>query len=166
MNIYLAFAILFFLGLFQTTIAPRITLMGVQPDLVLMAVVSWSLLRGSEEGMLWALIGGITMDIFSTAPFGISTLALLIVGFLSGLGHRNVFRFQLLVPALAIPLATLLYQSVLLGLLYTLGWRTDFMPTVAGVIFPTMLINTLGMPIVYLAVRLLHRRTGREEITW
>ena len=27
--------------------------------LVLMAVVAWSVLRGSREGMVWALIGGI-----------------------------------------------------------------------------------------------------------
>ena len=166
MNTYLSFAILFSLALFQSTVTPNIKLMGVQPDLMLMAVVSWSLLRGSEDGMLWALIGGIMMDMFSSAPFGASALALLITGFLSGLGHRNIFRLALVVPALVIPVATLLYQLILFGLLYAFGWRTNLIPTLSRVIFPSMLVNTLGMPIVYLTTRLLHRRTKREEIVW
>jgi rod shape-determining protein MreD len=164
MNTYLSFAILFSLALVQSTVTPNVKLLGVQPDLMLMVVVSWSLLRGSEEGMLWALIGGIMIDMFSTVPFGASTLALLITSFLSGLGHRNIFRLALLVPALVIPVATLLYQLILYGLLYAFGSRTNLMITLSRIVFPSMLVNTLGMPIVYLTARLLHRRTKREEI--
>ena len=164
MNQYLSFGILFFLALLQATVMPRITVLGVHPDLMLMAVTSWSLLRGSEEGMLWALIGGVVMDLFSGAPFGVCTLALLIVSFLSGLGQRNVFRLDLLVPILAIPVATLAYQLIVLGLLAALGWRAGWGASLSHVILPSMLVNTLGMPAVYLSARLLHHRTVGEEI--
>jgi rod shape-determining protein MreD len=164
MNQYLAFAVLFCLALLQTTVMPRITVLGVHPDLVLMVVTSWSLLRGSEEGMLCALIGGVMMDLFSGAPFGVCTLSLLIVSFLAGLGQRNVFRFDLLIPILAVPLATLTYQLITLGLLFALGWHADWQANLTHVVFPSMLVNTLGMPFVYLAARLLHHRTRREEV--
>lgn len=164
MNQYLAFAILFCLALLQTTVMPRITVLGVHPDLMLMVVTSWSLLRGAEEGMLWALVGGLAMDLFSGASFGVCTLALLVVSFLSGLGQRNVFRLDLLVPILAIPVATLVYQLIVLGLLAALGWRAGWGVSLSHVVLPSMLVNTLGMPAVYLAARLLHRRTAGEEI--
>jgi rod shape-determining protein MreD len=164
MNQYLSFAILFCLALLQTTVVPRITVLGVHPDLVLMVVTSWSLLRGAEEGMLWALVSGIVMDLFSGAPFGVCTLALLIVSFLSGLGQRNVFRFDLVLPILAAPPATLVYQLVIYGLLFALGWRANWKASLNQVILPSVVVNTLGMPVVYLLARLLHRRTGREEI--
>lgn len=164
MNQYLSFAILFCLALLQTTVMPRITVLGVHPDFVLMVITSWSLLRGSEEGMLWALVGGVVMDLFSGAPFGVCTLSLLVVSFLSGLGQRNVFRFDLLTPILAIPLVTLVYQLIILGLLFVFGWRADWKVSLNQVVFPSMLVNTMGMPIVYLAARLLHRRTEPKEV--
>jgi rod shape-determining protein MreD len=164
MNQYLSFAILFCLSLLQSTVMPRITLLGVHPDLVLMAVISWSLLRGSEEGMLWALIGGVIMDLLSGAPFGICTLALLIASFASGLGQHHIMRADLLIPVIVIPPATLVYHLILLGALAALGWRAEWNTSLRRVVLPSMLINSLGMPVVYLLVRWLHRRMSREEI--
>jgi len=166
MNPYLMFAFLFVLALLQSTVMPRVTLLGVHPDLMLMTVTSWSLLRGAEAGMLWALIGGVIMDLFSGAPFGVCTLSLLIVSFLSGLGERSIFRFDLLIPILAIPVASLAYGGVTLALLSVLGWPVEWGESLTQVILPCALINTLGMPAVYLGMRMLHRRTGREEIPW
>ncbi len=166
MNQYLAIGIMFGLGLLQSTVAPHITVLGVHPDLVLMAVTAWSLLRGSEEGMLWALIGGVVMDLFSSAPFGVCTLALLIVGFAAGFGARNILRLDLLMPILVIVPATLVYQLVILGLLSLLGWRAGWGAGLSRIVFPSLLVNTIGMPFVYLLARFLHRRTRREEISW
>jgi rod shape-determining protein MreD len=166
MSAYLAFAILFLLALLQSTVMPHITLMGVHPDLMLMAVTAWSLLRGSEEGMLWALVGGIVLDLLSGAPFGIWTLALLVVGFAAGLGQRNVFRFDLLIPILVTPFATLVHQLIALGMLSLLGWHAGWNKGLTRVIFPSILVNTLTMPIVYLIARWVHRRTGQERISW
>ncbi|MBN1640556.1 MAG: rod shape-determining protein MreD [Anaerolineae bacterium] len=165
MNQYVAFLLMFALALLQSTVMPRIAILGVQPDLVLMAVTSWSILRGPEEGMLWALVGGVVMDLFSGAPFGVSTLALLAVSFVSGFGPRNVLRLDILLPIAIIPLATLLYQLITLGLLSMLGWQTSWAESLRHIVLPSLLVNSLGMPIVYLLVRRLHHRTAREEIS-
>jgi rod shape-determining protein MreD len=164
MNQYLSFAILFCLSLLQSTVMPHITILGVHPDLVLMAVTSWSLLRGSGEGMLWALIGGVIMDLLSGAPFGICTLALLIASFGSGFGQHHIMKADLLIPVLVIPPATFVYQLILLGALAALGWRSGWSTSLRHVVLPSMLVNSLGMPVIYLLARWLHRRMGREEI--
>ena len=166
MNLYLTVALLLVLALVQSTVMSRVTVLGVHPDLMLMAVTSWSLLRGTQEGMRWALVGGVALDLLSGARFGVSTLSLLIVSFLSSVGERNVFRFDLLVPLLAIPLATLLYNGAVLLLLRILGWPTEWGTGLTRVVLPATLVNTLGMPIVYLVMRALDRRVGREEINW
>ena len=166
MSPYLSIGIMFSLALLQATVMPHITVLGVHPDLVLMVVVAWSVLRGSKEGMVWALIGGVVMDLFSAAPFGISTLALLIVGFASGLGQASFFRIDLLVPIVVIVPATLAYQLCIAGLLTLLtgavGWGTRF----GQIILPSILVNSVGMILVYVLTRWLHRRTRREEIAW
>ena len=166
MNPYLYFSILFGLALLQSTVMPKITVLGVHPDLVLMAVTSWSLLRGAEEGMLWALISGVILDLLSGAPFGVYSLALLTIGFAAGLGQRNMLRVDILAPIVAIPLATLAYLLITMALLSVLGWDMEWGARVGAVVLPSILVNSLGMPFVYLPARLLHRRVAREEISW
>jgi rod shape-determining protein MreD len=166
MNPYLYFGVLLGLALLQSTVMPKITVLGVHPDLVLMAVTSWSLLRGSEEGMLWALVGGVALDLFSGAPFGIYSLSLLLIGFAAGLGPRNMLRIDILAPILVIPLSTLVYLLATMALLSALGWEMEWGARLRTVLLPSILVNSLGMPFVYLPARLLHRRVAREEISW
>jgi rod shape-determining protein MreD len=166
MNPYLYFGLLCGLALLQSTVMPKITLLGVHPDLLLMAVTSWSLLRGSEEGMLWALIGGVALDLFSSAPFGVYSLALLLIGFAAGLGQRNMLRIDILAPVLVIPLSTLVYVLVTMAMLSVLGWEMEWGARLRTVLLPSILVNSLGMPFVYLPARLLHHRVAREEISW
>jgi rod shape-determining protein MreD len=164
MNAYLTFLVLFIVTLLQSTVMTRITIIGVHPDLMLMVITSWSLLRGVQEGMLWALIGGVPMDLLASNRFGVHTLALLAVSFGSGFGERTVFRFEILMPILVIPLATLGYQLMIMGGLSLFGWPVLWGTYMTTVVFPSMLVNTICMPIVYLIVRVLHRRTYREEM--
>ncbi|MBL7202215.1 MAG: rod shape-determining protein MreD [Anaerolineae bacterium] len=166
MNPYLMLTTLFGLAVLQSTVMPRIHILGVHPDLMLMVVTSWSLLRGSEEGMLWALIGGAIVDLFSAAPFGVCTLSLLIVSFLSGLGERHIFRFDLLIPILVIPVVSLVYGGLTLVLLRVLGWTAGWRDSLTQVLLPFSLVNTLLMPLVYLIMRTLYRRTARKETSW
>jgi rod shape-determining protein MreD len=166
MNPYLYFGILFGTALLQSTVMPKITLLGVHPDLVLMAVTSWSLLRGAEEGMLWALVSGVILDLLSGAPFGVYSLTLLVIGFAAGLGQRNMLRIDILAPIIVIPLATLVYVLVVATLLKLLGWEMAWGARLKAVLLPSILVNSLAMPFIYLPVRLLHHRVGREEISW
>lgn len=166
MNPYGSFLLLSLLALLQSTLLPQIKVLGVQPDLVLLTVISWSLLRGAEEGMLWALIGGLALDTLSSAQVGVNTLPLLLISFLAGLWQRGLIRLDVLVPFLAIPLATLVYQGGMVALLKLLGWPATWQASLRYAILPTTLINTLLMPLVYVLMRWIHRRTRSEEIAW
>ena len=166
MNAYLTFVILGALAILQSTVLPQITVLGVYPDVMLMVVTSWSLLRGSEEGMLWALIGGLMLDLLSSAPFGVCTLPLLLVSFLCGLSQRGIFRFDLLIPIFVIPVATLVYGGTVLILLKLLGWPVTLGEGLQYVILPSMLVNTLGIPFVYVLMRLLDTRARHERMAW
>jgi rod shape-determining protein MreD len=166
MNAYWSFLLLSFLALLQSTLLPQVRVLGVQPDLVLLTVVAWSLLRGSQEGMLWALIGGLALDTLSSARLGINTLPLLLISFLAGLWQRGLVRLDVLVPFMAIPVATLVYQGLMVALLKLLGWPATWQAAWNYSILPAMLINTLLMPVIYVLMRWMHRRTRDENIDW
>ena len=166
MNAYWSFLLLSLLALLQSTLLPQLQVFGVQPDLVLLTVVSWSLLRGAEEGMLWALIGGLALDALSSARLGVNTLPLLLISFLAGLWQRGLVRLDVLIPFLAIPIATLVYQGAMVALLKLLGWPATWRASLRYAILPTTLLNTLLMPIVYVGMRWIHRRTRGESMDW
>lgn len=150
----------------QSSIGPFLTIAGVHPDLVLIAVIGWTLLRGSREGVLWAIIGGLALDLLSSGPFGVMTIALVVTSLMSRLGYGRVFGSYLTIPlALTFPLSLVYYLTCTL-LLSVLNAPLTFIPALTNTILPASVLNMAGMLILFPPLRLLHRRTGREEIGW
>ena len=163
---YLGFALLLGLALTQSSVGPFLAVTGVHPDLVLMAVVGWTLLRGPGEGVLWAIVGGLCLDLLSSGPFGLMTIALVITSLLAGLGHGRVFGGYIVLPlVLAFPLSLVYYLSYTL-LLNVFGWSVVWLPALANVILPVSLLNIVVMLVLFPPLYALHRRTGRKEISW
>ena len=166
MNIYATILLLIAIVMIQTTAMPHLTILGVRPNLLLLMVISWSLLRGAQEGMIWALVGGIGLDLLSGAPFGTSTVALVTLSLLAGLGELSVFRTHIALPLIATLIATLAYDLFFLLLLYARGCSIAWTDSLIEVVLPSTLFNVLLAPFVYKALYWLHRRTGREEMAW
>jgi rod shape-determining protein MreD len=163
---YLGLAVLLGLVLIQSSIGPFLTIVGVHPDLVLVAVISWTILRGPAEGLVWAIIGGIGLDLFSGGPFGVMTIALVITSLLASLGYGRAFGGYLILPlALTFPLSLVYYLSYTL-FLSVLNEPIAWLPALTSVVLPASVINIVAMLFLFPPLRLLHRRTGREEIGW
>ena len=145
---------------------PYLTILGVKPDLMLLMVISWSLLRGSKEGMIWALVGGIGLDLLSGAPFGTSTVILVALSLVAGLVELSVFRTHIALPLIATLVATLVYDLFFLFLLYVRGYSIVWTDSLIKIVLPSTLLNVLLSPFVYRALLWLHRKTGREEMAW
>lgn len=154
------------LALIQSSLGPFLTIANVRPDLVLAAVIGWTLLRGSKEGVLWAIIGGLCLDLLSSGPFGVITLSLIITSLLARLGYGLVFGGYLIIPlSLTFPLSLAYYLTYTL-LLNVLSKPLPWLPALSNVILPASVLNIAAMLLLFPLLRLLHRRTGREEISW
>jgi rod shape-determining protein MreD len=149
---------------FQATAMPHVTILGVKPDLVLLMVISWSLLRGAKEGLMWAMVGGIGLDLLSGASFGTSIVPLVILSLVASLGELSVFRTRIALPLVATLIATLVYNLYFLLLLYAKGRSIAWADSLSKVVLPSTLFNVLLSPLVYRALYWLHRKTGREEL--
>jgi rod shape-determining protein MreD len=154
------------LALIQSSLGPFLTIADVHPDLVLVAVIGWTLLRGSKEGLLWAIIGGLCLDLLSSGPFGVITVSLIITSLLTSLGYGLVFGGYLIIPlTLTFPLSLAYYLTYTL-LLNVLNKSLPWLPALSSVILPASVLNIAVMLLLFPFLSLLHRRTGREEISW
>ncbi len=147
-HIYIAIPLMALLSIVQSSILSRLPIIGVAPQLLFVVALGWGLLRGLEEGLIWAFIAGFFVDLFSLAPMGVSALAFM-AGVTPVLLQRALPPRRLLVAALLAALGTLIYLAAYAIILQftafsvTLSGMTDLLPLIpihAVIIMPVYLL--------------------------
>lgn len=150
-------------ALVQSSVLSQFSVRGVPLNLMLLMVVSWSLLRGAREGMIWGFTGGLALDFLSGAPLGSLSLSLTLTAYLTSLGQRTVYRTSPLFPSLVALVASVVNDSIFLGVLSMTGYAVAWRTSLVHVALPTALLGSLMIPLVYRPLAELHRRTMPEE---
>jgi rod shape-determining protein MreD len=163
MTIYLVIPLLVAVALLQSTVVARFKIWGVFPDLPLLVVVGWALLRGRREGLLWGFIAGVSVDLFSGAPFGAATLPMMAVAFLAGLGEAHIFRNPVF-PVVVVVVATLAYDLGFLAVMQVSGIRVEWAQSLLFLILPSALLNALCAPVIIGGMRGVYRRVRPEPV--
>jgi rod shape-determining protein MreD len=162
---YLLVPLFALIAVVQATLVPLLPTGAAKPDIMLLIVVAWGIVRGGGEAALWGLAGGLFLDLLSGVPFGVQTLGLGAIGLLADLMETNFFRSNVLLPLAAIFVATLLYHILQAAILQTFGYPINWDPFLLSVILPSAIFNTLLMPIVYGIVRRADR-LANPRLTW
>lgn len=165
MSPYLVFPLLALLTIAQTTLVPIFLPGPVRPDLMLLVVVGWGVVHGDGQAALWGLVGGLLMDLFSGAPFGLQALSLGAIGWLADTLQTNFFRSNILIPLATIFIASLLYHLGQAGVMQLLNHTINWASYSFNVVMPTAILNTALMPFVYWILRRLDR-VVRPRLTW
>ncbi len=163
-NIYVAIPLMALLGVIQASILARFPIAGVAPQLLFVVALGWGLVRGLEEGLVWAFVAGVFSDLFSIGPLGLSSLA-----FMVGVGVPLLLRQalpprRLMVAILLAALGTLLYLIVYVLVLRVFG-RSITLTGFAGLL-PLALLHALLIAPVYVLLNNINRalRPRRVEI--
>ncbi|GAC1319636.1 MAG: hypothetical protein NVS2B16_00570 [Chloroflexota bacterium] len=130
-------------ALLQISIVTHLAVRGIYPSLVLILVVNWGILRGTDEGMLWAFVGGLCLDTFSGWPFGTSTVALVVVASVVSLGQGTFIKTHALLPPATLFGATFLYYLVALFILESTQQPVDWVLALERIALPVAVYNAL-----------------------
>jgi rod shape-determining protein MreD len=166
MTIYLVVPLLMVAVILQATVVPHLTIWGVFPDLPVLIVVNWSLLRGVSEGAVWGFVAGLAVDLLSGAPFGAATLALTTAGLLAGMARATVFGAHIALLLLAMLLATIVYDLLFLLIVQMSGQTVAWLQSLWRIVLPSAMLNALLTPVVLWSMRGLDRWFSRQEIEW
>lgn len=120
-SIYVAIPVMVILTVLQTAVLPHLTILGLSPQLPFLVALSWALVRGPEEGVIWAFIAGLFLDMFSLTPLGVTSLAYMI-GILAVIWIvRALPTSRVILPVVLALLATLVYLAVFVLIMQLLG---------------------------------------------
>jgi len=164
MGNFLSLPILMIAAALQTSLTKQIRLLGGEPDLVFLLVLSWSINSELEQSVVWAFIGGICLDLLSGAPMGASIPGMLILIFgVSGLGQQ-VYRIGIVILVGLVLIGTLVQQTIFMGIIALTGQRVLWFESLTYVTLPTILYNLLFIIPVYWFVRRIQNGLSRRQI--
>lgn len=131
----------------QTTVLPLVAVGGARPDLLLLVVVSAGMLLGREHGVGMGFFAGLLQDLASGNIFGVSVLSKTATGYVAGLVERKVFKENVLLPLLAVIIATVFNSALMLVMLVILGFAVDIPTAVANTVFVLGYNAVLAIPV-------------------
>lgn len=140
------------LSIVQSSVLPRISGQVAVPNLLLLTVICWGFQRGANEGIVWALIGGLALDLASGSPVGVSPPSLMVAALVAGAGRDRFFRGNVVLLALITLLSLVLFQVTYLVLLALAGHPVGWLTQVWQVGSRLVLLHLALMPVVYLGV--------------
>lgn len=128
--------------LMGSTVLEFVRVAGVKPDLVLVLVVFYAIIRGSRKGAFLGFVGGLAQDFFSGYYLGMTAFSAAAIGYLVGLGHTRLFRESHFILAGVVFLATIIFE--IFKYLFLLGLGIVILPGEAfwGLILPVSVYNS------------------------
>ncbi|MCL2437991.1 MAG: rod shape-determining protein MreD [Coriobacteriia bacterium] len=138
--------------LLQAIFAPSLTIFGVTPNFLMVAVIVIAFIRGSKEGTIVGFIAGLLFDLIGTMIVGPMALALTITGFVAGILKEQIFAHSWLLPITVLGVASLVAETIYLIMITALGFPMSFFGALAtralpGVLY-AMLIALISFPML------------------
>jgi rod shape-determining protein MreD len=149
----------------QTTVFSRLNFMGVVPDLVLIIIICYGLLNGTNKGLFLGLIGGILLDLTAGGILGINIITKALIGFCAGYLERMVFKDNLFVPILSVLAGTIISELLSFLILSAFGWRMGFFSFFFSILCPLCLYHiVLTGPIYIILLKALNWYKHRKKV--
>ncbi|MFW6007354.1 MAG: rod shape-determining protein MreD [Halanaerobiales bacterium] len=140
---YILILILIIMLLLQITVFSFYPMTEVKPDLLLVVVVISSLLYGSEVGMKTGFGAGLLQDIFLGRIFGEYTIIKIVIGEITGIIEKKVYKGNLIIPPLIIFITTIIQEFIIILFIQKTVINIHYLNIMIKFIFPVALYNSI-----------------------
>lgn len=154
-------------AILETSVLTQLLVAGVKPDLVLATTIAVAVVLGFEQGLTWAFVGGLLLDLLSPdRAIGSTTLAMLLVVGAALLLARAVDAPGSALIAILTVVLTFVYQGILMVLLAVTS-GTEMQPLNAPVFAAIGIVNAVMAVFAAAIIRRVSQRFGRvDRLTW
>ena len=161
-SIFLAVPLMVILTVLQTAVLPYFPLFGVTPSLPFLVALAWGLLRGVNEGVVWAFIAGFFMDLFTAVPVGGLALTYMIAILAASVINDVLPTNRTFIPMLLAAIATIIQQLLYAIFLAIFGY--SIVQVIASSLLPTVLLHTFLILPIYWLLYLIQRAVWPKPV--
>lgn len=131
------------LGVVQSSLMTRLTFLDGSLNLILLACVTWALTGRVNQAMVWGFVGGLSLDLFSGTPLGVSSLALLASVLLASLTEGRFWEGHPLAPLGVVAVTSLVFHAITAAGVWLAGHPVDPSLALGQVVLPGTFLNVL-----------------------
>ncbi len=166
MRYWVGGAFAFFLALFQAASVEQFKILGVAPNLMLVLIVAWLVVRGLDDVLPMIAVAGVTLSFVGQQSPGLVLLALLPVVGVGLVRELHVVHSDAALVLALVAASTAAYELVLLGSVMASGGVLDVRTAFAANVVPSIVVNLAITLPVYLVMRLAKPHGDRHRLAY
>ena len=162
MSYYVGITLVIFTALLEVSVLPLFRVDGLQPNLTLVLLMAWLIIRGAEEAYVLIPIGGVFVGLVDGALMGTALLAMAPVAVLQEVRGAQLNEKGLLMAVAFTAIMSLVYNYTYLLVSTLQGEAGSWVAATTRVILPTTLINLAVLLPLYAAFAILNPQQRRS----
>ncbi len=166
MQLLIAAALSVVAALAEFTIVPYMKIGDAVPHVVLVFGVVWVIAGTLEAALVWALVGGLALDVLGQRPLGSSAFAMLIAIGLASVIGGFLDRVRIVAPIIATAIASPVYSMLLLVATTALTAATISSAALDTIVPSAVYDTVLAAAVGPLTVAVVMRRRAAERPDW
>ena len=137
---------------------------GIAPNIAIIIVVSFALLRYEMEGAAIGFFAGLLQDIFFGVVLGLNAFLYMVIGYFSGKPFKEFYAENYLLPVVLVGISTLFFNFAYYIFVFLFRGRLDFLYYMWSIILPSTLYNTaITLPVYIIIYWINARLEGKEK---
>ena len=147
----------------QSSILPLLAWHEISADLLLIAVVSVSFLRGSRDGAAFGFFAGLLQDLATGTFFGVDIFSKMVIGYGCGAFTRHFFKEQYFLPVFSVVAASAANYFIILLFMILLGYRFEWVEQISGLLLPMTAFNAIfALPVHFWTRKMIERLDAKK----
>lgn len=149
MSYYLGPLLVTMMALMEASVLPLFRVYDLQPNLTLVLLIAWLIVRGANEAFVLAPIGALMLGLVGGAPLGTALLALAPLALLQELRGSQLREGGFVAAVGFTVVMSLFFNYVHLAVFSLQGQGGDWLIASTQIILPTVFLNVLLLLPVY-----------------
>lgn len=147
----------------QTTTFQTLSFANIAPNLMIIIVSSFGLMRGRKEGMYVGFICGLLVDIFCGFYLGVYALLYMYVGYINGFFRKRFYPEDIKQPLILVSSSDILCNLVVYIILFLTRNRYDFVFYLLNVIIPEWVYTMVVTLFLYFILLKINQKLENYE---
>ncbi|MBF6598955.1 MAG: hypothetical protein IVW36_00415 [Dehalococcoidia bacterium] len=166
MRYWLGGVLVFFLALVQASSVQQFHVLGVVPNLMLVLLAAWLVVRGLDDVLPMIAVAGITLGLIGLQTPGLVLLALLPLAAFGVVRELHIVHSEVLLVLALVAASTVAYEGVMLLSVVGTGGARDIGAAVTRDVAPSVAVNmALTLP-VYAVMRVARPVERRHRLSY
>ncbi len=148
----------------QSTLFRRIEIRGIVPNLIIITIVSFALLRGRIDGAIAGAILGLLQDIYFGNVIGFYAGLYMYLGFFTGFLYNNFYKDSLLVPIGIFAAGDVLANLIVFFFTFMFRGKLQLHVYIGNIIIPELIFTVFAGFLLYRLLYVINHVI--EQLEW